>query len=101
MSVPNSVALGLAICSVERQYTHSALLLGRAGLVVRSRLRGRRAPGSKPDFTEDLSCIGPNALRLVWCGSLERGCQLRCSLRHLTEVPPKMALVLLQNGALI
>ncbi|GBL87641.1 hypothetical protein AVEN_165239-1 [Araneus ventricosus] len=39
-------------------------------------------------------------------GSLERGCQLRCRSRHLTavqndEVRPKIALVLLQNAALI
>ncbi|GBN68224.1 hypothetical protein AVEN_56125-1 [Araneus ventricosus] len=34
---------------------------GRGGLVVRSRLWGRRAPGSKPDSTEDLPCMGPVA----------------------------------------
>ncbi|GBN81358.1 hypothetical protein AVEN_263796-1, partial [Araneus ventricosus] len=31
------------------------------GLVVRSRLWGRRAPGSKPDSTEDPPCMGPVA----------------------------------------
>ncbi|GBN58246.1 hypothetical protein AVEN_144231-1 [Araneus ventricosus] len=34
---------------------------GRGGLVVRSRLWGRRVPGSKPDSTEDPPCIGPVA----------------------------------------
>ncbi|GBM68770.1 hypothetical protein AVEN_97905-1 [Araneus ventricosus] len=43
---------------------------------------------------------------LVWRGSLERGCQLRCRPRHLTVVQnylvrPKIALALLQNGTLI
>ncbi|GBN29884.1 hypothetical protein AVEN_178989-1 [Araneus ventricosus] len=86
---------------------------GRGGLVGRARLRGRRVPGSKPDSTEDPPCIGPvereiirrgpNVLPLVWFGSLERGCQLRCRPRHLTEIQndevrPKIALVLLQNG---
>ncbi|GBN05912.1 Voltage-dependent calcium channel type A subunit alpha-1 [Araneus ventricosus] len=76
-----------------------------------SRLRDRRVPCSKPDSAEELPCkqawcmlnpLGPNVLALVWCGSLERGCQLRCRPRHLTavqnhEVRPKIALVLLQN----
>ncbi|GBO07686.1 hypothetical protein AVEN_21865-1 [Araneus ventricosus] len=80
------------------------------------RLWDRRVPGSKPDSTEDLSCIGPvarsiirresNVLPLVWCGTLERGFQLRCLPRHLPavqtdEVRPKIALVLLRNGMLI
>ncbi|GBN82150.1 hypothetical protein AVEN_65092-1 [Araneus ventricosus] len=34
---------------------------GRGGLVVRSRLWGRRAPGSRPNSTEDPSCMGPVA----------------------------------------
>ncbi|GBM32041.1 hypothetical protein AVEN_127380-1 [Araneus ventricosus] len=34
---------------------------GRGGLVVRSRLWGRRAPGSKPDSTDDPPCMGPVA----------------------------------------
>ncbi|GBM89339.1 hypothetical protein AVEN_175783-1 [Araneus ventricosus] len=54
-------------------------LRGPGDLVVRSRLRGRRAPGSKPYSTEDRPCMracctlnrGPNFLPLVWCGSLE------------------------------
>ncbi|GBN90170.1 Zinc finger protein 233 [Araneus ventricosus] len=32
---------------------------GRGGLVVRSRPWGRRAPGSRPDSTEDPPCMGP------------------------------------------
>ncbi|GBO12034.1 hypothetical protein AVEN_241308-1 [Araneus ventricosus] len=32
---------------------------GFGGLVARSRLWGRRAPGSKPDSTEDPPCMGP------------------------------------------
>ncbi|GBM81457.1 hypothetical protein AVEN_214213-1 [Araneus ventricosus] len=34
---------------------------GRGGLVVRYRLWGQRAPGSKPDSTEDPPCMGPVA----------------------------------------
>ncbi|GBN65935.1 hypothetical protein AVEN_3720-1, partial [Araneus ventricosus] len=34
---------------------------GCGGVVVRSRLWGRRAPGSKPDSTEDPPCMGPVA----------------------------------------
>ncbi|GBL83094.1 hypothetical protein AVEN_165317-1 [Araneus ventricosus] len=34
---------------------------GRGGLVARSRLWGRRAPGSKPDSTEDPPFMGPVA----------------------------------------
>ncbi|GBN90589.1 hypothetical protein AVEN_180277-1 [Araneus ventricosus] len=81
-------------------------------LVVRSRPRGERIPGSKPDSTEEPQCkrvwlklnpSGPNVLPLVWCGSLERGCKLRCRPRHLTtvqnyEVCPKIPLVLIQNA---
>ncbi|GBL89048.1 hypothetical protein AVEN_255191-1 [Araneus ventricosus] len=49
---------------------------GCGGLVVSSRLRGRRVPGSKPDSTEEPPCkwvwctlnpSGPNFL--VWCGA--------------------------------
>ncbi|GBM78500.1 hypothetical protein AVEN_266025-1 [Araneus ventricosus] len=45
---------------------------GRGGLVVRSRLWGRRAPVSKPDSTNDSLCMGP-AVRSGqtpsrWCG---------------------------------
>ncbi|GBL90706.1 hypothetical protein AVEN_219367-1 [Araneus ventricosus] len=47
-----------------------------------------------------------NVLPLVWFGSLEKECQIRCRPRHLTtvqndEVRPKIALVLLQDGALL
>ncbi|GBM77925.1 hypothetical protein AVEN_89588-1 [Araneus ventricosus] len=61
----------------------SRCLGGHGDPVVKSLPRGRRAPGSKPDSTEDLSCIGPvarqiipilpNVLPLMWCESLERG----------------------------
>ncbi|GBM03475.1 hypothetical protein AVEN_95378-1 [Araneus ventricosus] len=34
---------------------------GRSGLVVRSRLRGWRVPGLKPDSTEDSPCMRPSA----------------------------------------
>ncbi|GBL90533.1 hypothetical protein AVEN_179452-1 [Araneus ventricosus] len=54
----------------------SRSLHGRSGLVVRSRPRGWRVPGLKPDSTEELPCkrawCTPNLLQLVWCGSLER-----------------------------
>ncbi|GBL92713.1 hypothetical protein AVEN_119104-1 [Araneus ventricosus] len=33
----------------------------RGGLAERSRLWGRRVPGSKPDSTEDPPCMGPVA----------------------------------------
>ncbi|GBM78526.1 hypothetical protein AVEN_260452-1 [Araneus ventricosus] len=83
---------------------------GRGSLVVRSRLWGRRAPGSKPDSTEDPPCIEPVARYIIrscqtpsrWCGvEVWRGRgQLRCRPRHLTavqndEVCPKTAPVLL------
>ncbi|GBN23594.1 hypothetical protein AVEN_50876-1 [Araneus ventricosus] len=84
--------------------------VGRGGLGIRSRLRGGRAPGSKPDSTEEPSCCGPvacqiirkgpNVLPLVCCGSLERGCQFSYHPRHRIavqnyDVRPKIALVLL------
>ncbi|GBM56528.1 hypothetical protein AVEN_140597-1 [Araneus ventricosus] len=34
---------------------------GRGGLAIRSRSRGRRVPGSKPDSPEDTPCMGPAA----------------------------------------
>ncbi|GBL74700.1 hypothetical protein AVEN_243582-1 [Araneus ventricosus] len=91
------------------------IVTGGGGLVVRCRLWGWSIPGSKPDSTEQPPCTGPlarqiirresNVLSLVWCGSLERWCQLRCRPRHLTvvqnyDVRPKIALVLLQSGTL-
>ncbi|GBM11712.1 hypothetical protein AVEN_75661-1 [Araneus ventricosus] len=50
---------------------------GRGGLVVKSRLWGRRVPGSKPDSTEDPPCMGLVAHQMVrnsqtssrWCGA--------------------------------
>ncbi|GBN38610.1 hypothetical protein AVEN_39522-1 [Araneus ventricosus] len=68
---------------------------GCGRLVIRSRPRGRRVPDSRLDSTEEppskriwctLNPSGPNDFRLVWLGSLERGCQLRCRPRHLTAV---------------
>ncbi|GBM50046.1 hypothetical protein AVEN_172927-1 [Araneus ventricosus] len=56
---------------------------GRGGLVVRSRHRDRRIAGSKPDSTEDPSCMGPVASQFIrigeapshWCGAEAwRGC---------------------------
>ncbi|GBN34238.1 hypothetical protein AVEN_212964-1 [Araneus ventricosus] len=88
----------------------------RNGLLVMSRHWGWRVPGSNPDFTEDLHvcgpvarliiCRAPNVLALVWWGSLEGRCQLRCHPCHLSavkvdKVHPKIVLVLLQNGTLI
>ncbi|GBL88585.1 hypothetical protein AVEN_195596-1 [Araneus ventricosus] len=35
---------------------------GHVGLVVRSRLRGLRDPGLKPDSTEDPPCVGAKQL---------------------------------------
>ncbi|GBN40132.1 hypothetical protein AVEN_251699-1 [Araneus ventricosus] len=84
--------------------------LGCGGLVVRTRPRGRRFPGLKPDSTEEPPCnrfwctSNPSGqMSSCWCGSLERGSQLRCRPLHLTavqnyEVRSKIALVLLQNG---
>ncbi|GBN80932.1 hypothetical protein AVEN_268101-1 [Araneus ventricosus] len=50
---------------------------GRGGLVVRSRLRGRRFPGSKSDSTEAPTSMGPVARYIIrsgqalsrWCGA--------------------------------
>ncbi|GBN69761.1 hypothetical protein AVEN_206969-1 [Araneus ventricosus] len=52
------------------------LIRGRGGLVVRSRLWGRRAPGPKPDSTEDPTGMEPVARYIIrsgqtssrWCG---------------------------------
>ncbi|GBM99920.1 hypothetical protein AVEN_248277-1 [Araneus ventricosus] len=49
---------------------------GRGGLVVRSGLWGRRAPGPKQDSIEDPPCMGPAARQTIlsgqtssrWCG---------------------------------
>ncbi|GBL78350.1 hypothetical protein AVEN_42876-1 [Araneus ventricosus] len=98
-------------------YIYSSLNLcnGRGGLVVRSRLRARRIPGSKPDSMKINRAWGPSHAKpylVTKCPpagvvqSLEKGCQLRCSRRHLTvvqnyEVGPEIALLLLQNGTLI
>ncbi|GBO08707.1 hypothetical protein AVEN_100227-1 [Araneus ventricosus] len=49
---------------------------GRGGLVVKSRLWGRRVPGSKPDSTGDPSRMRPIARQIIrsgqtpscWCG---------------------------------
>ncbi|GBN79373.1 hypothetical protein AVEN_82288-1 [Araneus ventricosus] len=38
---------------------------GRGGLVVRSRLWGRRVPGSKPDSSEDPLCMGPATRQIM------------------------------------
>ncbi|GBL84321.1 hypothetical protein AVEN_118687-1 [Araneus ventricosus] len=90
---------------------------GRSVLRVRSRLRNRRIPGSKPNPTEDLSCKGLLHVKSyvvakrppMWSGSLERSASssvFKCRPRRLTavqnyEIRPKIALVLLQNGTLI
>ncbi|GBO34197.1 hypothetical protein AVEN_57726-1, partial [Araneus ventricosus] len=58
------------------------------GLVVKSRPRSWRVPGSKPDSTEKLTCkrawcslnsSRPNLHPLVWWGSLKRGAQAQAS----------------------
>ncbi|GBL88397.1 hypothetical protein AVEN_103046-1 [Araneus ventricosus] len=81
-------------------------------LVVRSGLRFQRIPCSKPD------CTQAHPYMWTWCVlslmsrvkrpllSVERRCHVRRRLRHLTavkndEVRPKIALVFLQNRALI
>ncbi|GBO36855.1 hypothetical protein AVEN_164641-1 [Araneus ventricosus] len=77
-------------------------------LVVRSLLQGWRVPGLKPDFTEDLPCMGLLHAKsylvakqpptgVVWKLGGGRKSQLRCSPCHLTavqdsEVHPKIAL---------
>ncbi|GBN19609.1 hypothetical protein AVEN_209225-3 [Araneus ventricosus] len=45
-----------------------ACCLGRGHLDVRSRLRGHGVPGSKPDSTEDPSCMGSVAHYIIRCG---------------------------------
>ncbi|GBN56380.1 hypothetical protein AVEN_237416-1 [Araneus ventricosus] len=52
------------------------LFWSRGGLVVGSRPWGRRAPGLKPDSTEDPTYMGPAARQIIrsgqtpsrWCG---------------------------------
>ncbi|GBM81272.1 hypothetical protein AVEN_84686-1 [Araneus ventricosus] len=65
--------------------------IGPRCLVVRSRLRGRIVPGSKPDSTADPLCMGPVARKIIrsdqtasrWCGAevWRGGCQLKCRPR--------------------
>ncbi|GBL68646.1 hypothetical protein AVEN_159633-1 [Araneus ventricosus] len=58
---------------------------GRGGLLVRSRLWGRRAPGSKPNSTEDPPCMGPGAPQIIRSGQTpsvvarptQEGCKAR------------------------
>ncbi|GBL79691.1 hypothetical protein AVEN_18225-1 [Araneus ventricosus] len=47
--------------NVEEQECRSLSSRGRGGLVVRPRLWGQRAPGSRPDSTDDPPCMGPVA----------------------------------------
>ncbi|GBO16176.1 hypothetical protein AVEN_214748-1 [Araneus ventricosus] len=103
-------------------YEPGSLPEGRSGLVVRFRLRVRRFPSSNPYSrricgTENPPYIsepvatqirfrGSNVLSPLWCGSLERGCQLRCRPRHLIavqnyEVRLKIVVVLHQNRKLL
>ncbi|GBM31662.1 hypothetical protein AVEN_101281-1 [Araneus ventricosus] len=44
------------------------ILSGCGGLVVRLRLWGQRAPGSKPDSIEDPPCMGPVASQIIRSG---------------------------------
>ncbi|GBN35132.1 hypothetical protein AVEN_133859-1 [Araneus ventricosus] len=71
--------------------TRRTLPYSQARLVVRSRLRDQRVPGSKPDSTEEPPCkrvwctfnpSGPNVLPLVWCKKIptlarptQKGCK--------------------------
>ncbi|GBL93661.1 hypothetical protein AVEN_25649-1 [Araneus ventricosus] len=89
---------------VSSRMEHLHSYWGRGGLMVRSRFQGGRAGDSKPDSTEDLQCMRAcctlnqtqwvKCPSLVWCTSLESGCQHMCRRRHLTavqkyEVSPK------------
>ncbi|GBN30130.1 hypothetical protein AVEN_185316-1 [Araneus ventricosus] len=101
------LAQRFCLCGALTSYTPCHPRQGRDGLVVASRLWCWRAPGSKPDSTEDPPCMGPVVRQILrWRGveAWRGGCHLRC--RHLTlvqnhEVRPKIALVLLQSGTLI
>ncbi|GBO06765.1 hypothetical protein AVEN_188159-1 [Araneus ventricosus] len=63
-------------------------------MVVRSRLRGRRVPGSKPNSTEDLPYMNPVARKIVrsgqasfrWCGETQPSLPYRVSLRSTCKV---------------
>ncbi|GBM19433.1 hypothetical protein AVEN_31831-1 [Araneus ventricosus] len=80
---------------------------GCGGLVVRCRPRSWMVPLSKPDSAEDpLGLL--HAKSYVGCqktSGVERWCQLRCRLRHMTvaqnyEVSNKAVLALLKNHRL-
>ncbi|GBM00053.1 hypothetical protein AVEN_214123-1 [Araneus ventricosus] len=81
------------------------------GLVVRSRLQGRRVTSSKPDFAEALPCMWATQRSYVgcqtsshWCGTEASSQQWRprlCSARGSKRVFIKIALVLLLNGTLV
>ncbi|GBO33666.1 hypothetical protein AVEN_147783-1 [Araneus ventricosus] len=63
--IPLKSAVYVDLLHVESYVIKSNLantdLMGRGGLVVRSRPRDRRVAGSKPDSTEDPPCMGPVA----------------------------------------
>ncbi|GBL88636.1 hypothetical protein AVEN_195632-1 [Araneus ventricosus] len=53
-----------SIVTVQRRFRleyRNGLFPSRGGLLVKSRPRDRWAPGSKPDSTEDPSCMEPAA----------------------------------------
>ncbi|GBN49759.1 hypothetical protein AVEN_110771-1 [Araneus ventricosus] len=85
------------ICIIQFLYA----VCGR--LVVRSRLRGRRAPGSKPDFTEYPSCMGPTARQIKRRQSSvlqQVPAQVLTAVQN-HNVLPKIALELLRNETLV
>ncbi|GBM49715.1 hypothetical protein AVEN_206215-1 [Araneus ventricosus] len=101
--------------SLERGFPIKCLITSLGGTAV---AWGPRVPVSKPDSSEyPLYMWAPctlnltswvSVLSMVWCGTLDTRCQLRCRSRHLStaqnyEVRPKIerALVLLRNGTLI
>ncbi|GBO36272.1 hypothetical protein AVEN_216986-1 [Araneus ventricosus] len=66
----------MAMSTKPETTSQSRNLQGRGGLVVRSRLWGRRGPGSKPDSPEDPPCVGMFHVKSYvggqtssrWCG---------------------------------
>ncbi|GBM82708.1 hypothetical protein AVEN_107737-1 [Araneus ventricosus] len=102
MSVMNPIGILLSCLTVLGSNKRQ----GHGGFRAESRLRSWSVTGSRPEPIENPPCIragrsigqGRNVRPLVWRGG--------CRPRHLTavqnyEVRSNIALVLLQNGALI
>ncbi|GBN58922.1 hypothetical protein AVEN_123928-1 [Araneus ventricosus] len=74
---------------LKRRTKQSSFLWKTSGVLILLETAKTRAALSLMKSTDTSNCsyvTRSKLLPLVWCGSLERGCQLRCRPRHLTVV---------------